>query len=214
MSGSEYASSINYARLASVRARLFASRMFGLAILGALLISRSYWQVSGSQFLAESLAVAGIVLATSGFLGRLWCLCHIVGRKNVVLVTQGPYSLCRHPLYFFSLLGGIGLAFCTKTLTIPIVFAAAFAVSYAAALRREEVNLNQTFPDYAKYSERIPSFVPTTRGYVPAGIVTVRSRDLARAAIESGSLISAIALIDLIDALHHAGVLPTYLILP
>jgi protein-S-isoprenylcysteine O-methyltransferase Ste14 len=30
---------------------------------------------------------------------RLWSTLYIGGRKRVVLVSDGPYSLCRNPLY-------------------------------------------------------------------------------------------------------------------
>jgi protein-S-isoprenylcysteine O-methyltransferase Ste14 len=36
---------------------------------------------------------------------RLWCSLYISGYKNSQLITSGPYSLCRNPLYFFSFVG-------------------------------------------------------------------------------------------------------------
>ena len=41
--------------------------------------------------------------------GRTWCSLYIGGRKNHELVTTGPYSVSRNPLYVFSIIGAIGI---------------------------------------------------------------------------------------------------------
>ena len=53
---------------------------------------------------------------------------YVGGRKNAELVTTGPYSMMRNPLYFFSLLGVAGVG--AQTGSVLATFAVT-AVAYA-----------------------------------------------------------------------------------
>ncbi len=70
----------------------------------------------------------GLILVAIGSIGRLWCMLYISGHKTKTLITTGPYSLCRNPLYCFSFIGTIGLGFSAESLvvtlllTIPMLF--------------------------------------------------------------------------------------------
>lgn len=82
-----------------------------------------------------TLGMVGVSLAT---VGRLWCALYISGRKNNTLVTSGPYSLCRHPLYVCNFLGIVGLGAMTESLMVTAVLASAFALMYPAVIRTED----------------------------------------------------------------------------
>src|SRR5438128_173830 len=81
------------------------------------------------------LDIAGFVCVTLACLGRIWCSLFIAGHKDEVLVTTGPYSHCRHPLYSFSILGALGLGFASKSLLLcaVVVMLVAGLVVYAAS---------------------------------------------------------------------------------
>ena len=66
-------------------------------------LERTYPAIPGVMMLA------GCTLVGIATVGRLWCALYIAGYKTDKLITSGPYSMCRNPLYFFSLLGGIGV---------------------------------------------------------------------------------------------------------
>jgi len=55
------------------------------------------------EIFGSCLFFAGTLLAGVAVTGRAWSLMYISGKKNASLVTVGPYSLCRNPLYFFSI---------------------------------------------------------------------------------------------------------------
>jgi protein-S-isoprenylcysteine O-methyltransferase Ste14 len=128
------------------------SRAFGLLLLVPLVLGTSYW--SHAPLFDHTLFLVGFFLAVLGFCGRLWCLSYIAGCKKKVLITVGPYSLCRHPLYFFSLVGGIGLGLCTETMSAPILFVLAFVLYYPHIIRTEESFLSTNFPEYEEYQRK------------------------------------------------------------
>ena len=101
-------------------------------------------------WLYYSLSIAGFVCVTLACLGRIWCSVFIAGHKDSDLVTQGPYSLCRHPLYAFSLLGALGLGLTTRSplLCVLVVGLIAALVIYAASC--EEQFLAEEFPERFK----------------------------------------------------------------
>jgi len=187
------------------------SRMFALGILLLLVFGAGYW--SSSILFEPMLFLSGVLLAVTGFCGRLWCLSYIAGRKKRVLVTAGPYSLCRHPLYFFSLVGGIGLGLCTQTLSAAALIALGFAVYYPRAIRGEEAFLSDIFPDYEEYKKRVPLFVPRWSNFVEGdGMVSVC--DFGREIVAAGGFLVFIGIFELLDALHSVGLLPTYFLIP
>jgi len=84
-----------------------------------------------------TLLVLGYALTGVGVIGRVWCLSYIAGHKTADLVTDGPYSLCRNPLYFFSLLGAVGVGLGSSTLTFPLLVMVGFAIYYPAVIKAE-----------------------------------------------------------------------------
>lgn len=120
------------------RQRIQTTRMFCVVIVALFLFSTSAWH--GTQVrLLHVLTPLGIVLAVVGALGRLWCSSYAAGNKNDFLLTAGPYSVTRNPLYFFSYLGGLGIAITTETFTIPLLFTAWFAWYYRDVIRGENL---------------------------------------------------------------------------
>jgi protein-S-isoprenylcysteine O-methyltransferase Ste14 len=92
-----------------VNNRIFISRLFALVFLLLFIFTEPKLEDSAWEAI---LFFAGLILVGIATVGRLWCSLYISGRKSAELVVEGPYSICRHPLYLFSLLGvtGLGLA--------------------------------------------------------------------------------------------------------
>ena len=103
----------------------------------------------------------GVFFAGMGSLGRMWCSLYIGGRKTKSLVTEGPYSICRNPLYFFSLIGMVGVGFASETFLIPGILAAAFAAYYPFVIKAEEAHLLAAHgPQFEQYRRAVPTFFP------------------------------------------------------
>lgn len=117
----------------------------------------------------EVMMLAGLTMATLATAGRMWCSLFIAGRKNATLVTQGPYALCRNPLYFSSLIGAIGVGLASGMFTVTLAVGLAFALYYPGVIRREEAFLFQRHGDsFAAYVQTVPCFWPRWNGGLDA----------------------------------------------
>lgn len=207
----ENACTANGLQITRTRKRLMLSRIFGLGMMSLVVFGSSSW--SKNVIFDEMLFLAGFFLAVVGFCGRLWCLSYIAGRKKRVLIASGPYSLCRHPLYFFSLVGGIGLGLCTEMLSVAALFALAFAIYYPQAIRGEEAFLSQNFPDYEEYRKRVPLFFPRWSNFVEGeGMCSLCN--FRRELMNAGGFLLFIGVFEFVEALHETNLIPTYFLIP
>lgn len=169
---------------------------------------------------AVATAVAWLLVAAA-FLGRIWCSVFIAGRKDAQLVTDGPYALCRHPLYSLSLLAGIGLGLGTRSWLLTAITLALLGALFLRASRAEDALLaslhGQRFRDYAartpRFWPRRPAAAYAAQTALPERI-EVQPRVFCKAFLDAGSFALLLALIDLARRLRESGVLPTLLPLP
>ena len=135
------------------------------------------------------LGVAGFVCVTLACLGRIWCSLFIAGYKDEVLVTSGPYALCRHPLYSFSILGALGLGFASKSLLLgaAVVLLVAGLVIYAAAC--EEQFLEDSFPaEFKAYVAATPNmWWPAFRRHALPAQLDVRPAVFRKSFLDAGA---------------------------
>jgi protein-S-isoprenylcysteine O-methyltransferase Ste14 len=159
--------------------------------------------------------LVGIVLAGVGMVGRIWCLTYSSGYKSSELVVQGPYSVTRNPLYFFSFIGLIGIGLATETLTLTLFLILFFALVYPAVISGEEEFLAGKFGEpYATYCKRTPRFFPQWRLFVEPESYTVQPRTLRRSL---GGVIWFIGLpvvVQLLVSLRAAGLVGSLAVLP
>ncbi len=113
----------------------------------------------------ESLVVVADVLATAGLAYSVWGLAYLRRSFSIIpearrLVTGGPYSLSRHPVYLGEIATAIGVNLATAG------WLGALAVGYFIAcellrIRWEEGVLARAFPrDYPGYAQRVPRYFP------------------------------------------------------
>lgn len=142
------------------KVRITLARIFVLLLIVLIMITGSAWE-GGLALAGSVLFCLGLSLATLAAAGRLWCSLYIGGRKTRVLVTQGPYSICRNPLYLFNLLGAMGVALTTKTLLFPAVVFVGFAGYFPWVIAHEEKKLTDRHgAAFAAYAALTPRFWP------------------------------------------------------
>ena len=151
----------------------------------------------------------GVAFVAGCIVGRAWGLSYISGSKNARLIKSGPYSLSRNPLYFANFLGAMGLALCTRTITVTLIVGITFALYYPRTIDGEEEKLRELFGDeFDEYRSRVPRFFPKLSGLVEDEEVVVGMRSLSRGIRELGAIVLAMGLMEVLQTLHRAGVLP------
>lgn len=140
--------------------RIPVSRAAAAVGLFFLCATTGYWDTK-DEMISFLLFLLGIILVAVASLGRMWCSLYIAGYKDKKLITSGPYSLCRNPLYFFSMLGIVGIGFATETFTIPLAFIFLFSIYYPFVIKSEENRLESSFGYvFKEYKKKVPSFFP------------------------------------------------------
>ncbi|RUX98011.1 MULTISPECIES: isoprenylcysteine carboxylmethyltransferase family protein [unclassified Mesorhizobium] len=93
------------------------------------------------------------------WLGRSFSLMATARR----LVTTGPYSIVRHPLYICEAIFIIGTVVSHFSMLMMVIASLQFLLQYRRA-KNEEAILRQTFPEYNDYARRVPMLLPRFLG--------------------------------------------------
>jgi protein-S-isoprenylcysteine O-methyltransferase Ste14 len=113
----------------------------------------------------EWLALPGDILATAGLAYSVWGLAYLRRSFSIIpearrLVTGGPYTLSRHPVYLGEIATAIGINLATAGLPGALAVGY-FIVCEVFRMRWEEGVLSRAFPDqYPEYAHRVPRFLP------------------------------------------------------
>ncbi len=100
----------------------------------------------------------GLPFVILGELVRLWASGHI--EKTRALATGGPYAHTRNPLYFGSLLLGLGVGVAAASPAVLVALVVYFAAFYPAVIAEEAAFLRQKFgAEYAAWAAAVPVFL-------------------------------------------------------
>jgi protein-S-isoprenylcysteine O-methyltransferase Ste14 len=192
-----------------LRNRIAVSRIAVFGVLSILLVSLNVWHTE-APFVKHLLSLIGWALVAICVAGRIWCGSYICGYKNDSLVTDGPYSVSRNPLYFFSFLGGFGVMLITETLLLPALFALLFWMYYPGVIRREEEVLRGRHgAAFSTYCTRVPRFWPRFDLYSEPASYVVSAAHFRRHLADVLWFVLAGGIVEFIEGMHTAGYLPT-----
>ncbi|MCX5852474.1 MAG: isoprenylcysteine carboxylmethyltransferase family protein [Deltaproteobacteria bacterium] len=159
-----------------------------------------------SAALYKSLKILGYALIIGAALGRIWCNIYITGRKDKELCTDGPYSLCRNPLYLFSFMGITGVMCAIQNIPLLLASIPLFWVYYYFVITSEEERLRDLFGDrFRAYSDKTGRLLPRFGNYRSRTIIEIRPAAMARAVSDAGVFLWLIVLIEIremVSVLH------------
>lgn len=178
------------------------SRMCVLCFVGLLLFSTSRSTPVG-VLVTE---ILGILLVIAAALGRIWCALYIAGRKNAELCRDGPYSVCRNPLYVFSFMGALGLALVARSVPVALILIPVFWGYHHLVIKFEENRLRSLFGEtYDDYCAKTQRLWPQFNRYWSRPALTIDPRMIMRALSEVAWFLIAFAAFEVIEHLRGAS---------
>jgi protein-S-isoprenylcysteine O-methyltransferase Ste14 len=148
----------------------------------------------------EVLDTLGLLLIIACAMGRVYASAFLGGFKNNALITYGPYSVVRNPLYVFSLLGVLGISIVSMHLLVVAFAFPAFVVLYYFLIRREEKYLLERFGDaYADYMKKVPRLIPNPRLYNCPETIEMKPKFLNNAVLDAVWWLIAFQLIEIVE---------------
>jgi hypothetical protein len=159
--------------------------------------------------------MAGIVLIVIGIAGRLWSTLYIGGRKSATVVTDGPYSITRNPLYVFSSIAAVGVGAQMGSITAAVGFGVACAAAFHVVILREERFLSANLgADYRAYLAAVPRFFPNPSLYREGETAGFKPSLLLVTLLDGLVFLVAMPVFEIIDAAQLSGALPVLFRMP
>ncbi|WP_395649919.1 methyltransferase family protein [Brevundimonas sp.] len=183
-----------------------------LAAVGLAMFSTTWWGDGAVHSGVEAFGLGAIVLS---IVGRAWCSLYIGGRKKAEIVSTGPYSLSRNPLYVFSYAGAFGVGAQTGSLTIAVLFVVIAVVVFRMTIAKEEAWLSAEFGEtYRSYMARTPRCGPDFSKWRDEDELNIRPRFFLTTLRDGLVFLAAIPVFEGIELAQRAGWLPILLRLP
>jgi len=138
------------------------ARFVGALILGPLAITAliSTPLVQERSLLDWAMDAVAFTLYLAGLTFRVWATLYVGGRKSSVVVAEGPYSVCRNPLYLgsFLLAAALGLFIKSWAFAVGILYV---SLRYIPRVSAEEKQLKERHgEEYVQFCRRVPRFIP------------------------------------------------------
>lgn len=193
--------------------RIYYLRLGGGLLMALLLLSTNRWPEDG--IVEVSMFAFGYLLTTIAVFGRIWSALYINGYKGPTLVTAGPYSIVRNPLYLFSFVGFVGIGLVSESFVICVLVVLVFLAVHTPTVIREEKHLLAVFGEsYRAYAANVPRAIPRFRQYLGSPDYTVRVFKFERALRDAIWFLWIPLFLEGIEKLHSSGYLPSLIQLP
>ena len=183
--------------------------VFGAAVMfSAPAWPRAVWGQLTFETLGWSAFAAGAAI-------RFWATLYIGGRKRLTVVCEGPYSLCRNPLYVGTFLIALSAAIMLQSATFALGILVG-AVFYAwATVPAEERYLSETLGEpYLRYCRRVPRFWPRFANFHTPANISVSVKALRNECRRAARWVWLPVLVEIISRLRLAAWWPHWLNLP
>jgi len=183
--------------------------IFAFVLIIIILFSESHWEKI--SIFSDIFFLVGAILVGISTIGRLWCSMYISGYKTNTLITIGPYSMCRNPLYLFSLLGAVGVGLATESLILPFIILICFLIYYPFVIREEEKRLSQIHgKEFQNYCRKTPRFFPSFSLLNEPEQYIVVPKVFKKSLFDALWFIWLFGIIEIVEALHEWRIIPIF----
>ena len=184
--------------------RIHALRLGLLPVVFVALFVRPSWTLeSDISFYVE---LFGYVFLLAGLAIRMWSIFYIGGRKTKTLVMDGPYSLCRNPLYVGTILVTIGVGLCFENVVMFLVLLVVIVLVHVFTVRAEEKHLENIYgEEFREYTRRVNRYWPNFRNYHTPEVIPVSVRAIRRIAVDTLFVLMIPELEDVLELAHLHG---------
>jgi protein-S-isoprenylcysteine O-methyltransferase Ste14 len=160
-------------RMLLARSRAWISILLIAPVAVAAMFSRPHLMFTGAPEYAVEL-VAWILFICGAVL-RWWATLFIGGRKDRELITEGPYSICRNPLYLGTFCMTLSVAVFSQSVTLVAVTLLVSMMYLVITVPVEEHRLAGLYGErFADYTQRVPRFFPNPFLYSAPAELTIR----------------------------------------
>ena len=190
------------------RKRMAILRISIILIITFIIIDNNFSAFSLNIDMNTSLLFSyiGFSLVVLGGFGRIWASLYLEGFKTRKLIKEGPYSMVRNPLYFFSLMLFLGMCFAIKSIAVSFALLVVFVLFHIPSILNEEkVLLNTHDESYKAYYESTPRLLPNIFKYKKTestDMIQVRIKSIIKRLWE---VIGYLFLFTLIDFFYFIG---------
>jgi len=187
--------------------RIHLLRLAFIPIVFVAVFVRPSWSLESiTGFVME---LGGYLFLLAGLVIRIWCTFYIGSRKSKEIITEGPYSICRNPLYIGSFLLAIGVGLCFENLLILLLVPAIIIPVHIIAARMEEAHLESKFGEqYRVYKQKVPRFWPRFSNYNRPDIIEINVYSIRRITMDTVGVLLLPEIEDLLELLHQHGIIP------
>jgi hypothetical protein len=117
--------------------------------------------------------------------------------------------MCRNPLYFFSLLGGIGVGLASENFTIPVIILCGFCLYYPLVILSEQKQLLDIHGnEYVNYLRTTPAFFPKLSLLREPLEYVVKPHVFRRRMLGALWFVWLVGVLELIEEVHELQLLP------
>lgn len=162
-------------------------------------------QMTFDGFGHELMEAIGVLILIAGVLGRFWSILYLGGRKNTQVMQDGPFSMTRNPLYFFSTVAAFGIGLMMGAVSFGLILGTVIGTVLYLTARREAAFLQQEFgAEYRAYAQRVPFFFPNPRLFNAAPEAVFRTGPLRKNLFDAFVFLSFIPLVEMLDLFKDA----------
>lgn len=190
------------------RARIQIVQASALALAPLFFLTQPVWD----EPIHEIVEMIGLFLVLVCIAGRMWSILYVGSKKNLELITLGPYSITRNPLYLFSTIGafGVGLIYGSLAVALALGFLT-FLILFMTAKKESEYLATVFDARYEIYARETPMFWPRLSAYRDSTEVTFSPKALRRTLLDGMIFLAAFPLIETLEYLQASGYLPILL---